>query len=277
MPVAEVMPVAKERGVELAGELQHLRLAGDGIERGEVFQSQADVQRLEFGKQLVQGLAERVESAADMLVAQVVEAFAAPDELVGEGEGTSRPGGGRGRGRGGLPPEKPRQPAGAPCAGGGGALVLGERLLLLGGMGGFGNAPGVENDGAGADFGREAGRLEDGLDGLAARPAVRLADGVDFGVALGGAHGDGAEGVHAGDGDLVGGDGGADIVRLAVRKGVAELDGVETELARRLDDGAAAFDVAGIPVGGQGEMGLHRRESVPQKDGSGDSGNGIVV
>ena len=69
LAVADVVPVAERRGVELAEQLLHLGLGWNGVEGRQVLQSEAEIQVLEFGKQIVERLSQCVEEFRDVAVA----------------------------------------------------------------------------------------------------------------------------------------------------------------------------------------------------------------
>lgn len=262
LAVSEIVPVGEGRGIKLLEELSHLGLIWERIVGGQIFEAEAQVEFFEGGKEGVEGSAEGIEVARGARSSMGKQSL----EFLGRRRGAmqeAREEGGRsGRGRD-------------------------EGSIGLGFVDDLGDASGMEDDDLGTDFGGKVCGIEHGLDGAFAWPRLEGGDGEGLGVSFGGAHGGGAEGMDAEDADFVCGDGGADVIGLAMGEGISELEGIETEAVSGLDEGASILAGARVPIGREGKLGFHqgqkcsiiwgRYEHIPYKTGSPRPSTGLAA
>ena len=214
--VSDVPPEADARRGELAHEALAFEFGGDGFPGGEVFEGEADAGFGEDGCEVGEGVAEGVEEAGGLFVAE--ELGAEFEALVFGGE----------------------LAAGA------------DEVEEVVGEAGHVEVAGMADDGGGADFGGEAEGAGDVLDGGGALGGVEGGGGVEFGVGAEGADGDGAEVVDGLDADFVGLDFGEDAGDEFGAEVVAEFDGGEAQGEDFVDHGLAGNVASGVPAGGEG-------------------------
>ena len=178
LAVADVVPSAEAGGGEAAAQEGEFCGVGEGLEARQVLEAEGDARGLEGGEEGVEGEGEGVEVAGGGLLAQ--GAF-----VLGEGE--------------------------VGVAAGGAEGVFQARVIGLGAEEqaalAQGDAPAVHHDGLGPEGLRALERALGGANGGRALGLVERGEGENLRPQLRHPHGHWAEGVEAGDGEALGGEG----------------------------------------------------------------------